>query len=330
MSTYIVSCLDTFAPNVQAAMQSVLPDNFEIRFAQSLEEEEHLRLASDADFLLVGGLPLTHRIIDNASRARLIQKWGIGIDKIDLAAAKAKGIPVSITAGANASPVAELAVGLMLSVYRRIPYADRNLRNGKWLKPQMRSFCYQLGGKTVGLLGFGAISRMVAKRLRGFDVKVIYHDIRKADPETESKLNAQAVSFGDLLSQSDVLSIHTPLTESTRHIIDANALEKMKKNAILINTARGGIVDEQALLEALTNGSLLGAGLDSFESEPLPANSRLLQLDNVVVTPHAGGGVLDNVENVSRHAFGNMLKILNNETLAPADIIISQTETTQA
>lgn len=330
MSTYIVSCLDTFAPNVQAAMQSVLPANFQLRFAQSLDEEEHLRLAKDADFLLVGGLPLTHRIIHNASRARLIQKWGIGIDKIDLAAATAKGIPVSITAGANASPVAELAVGLMLAVYRRIPYADRNLRNGKWLKPEMRSFCYQLGGKTVGLLGFGAISRMVAKRLQGFDVKVIYHDIRKADPETESQLKTQAVSFDDLLSHSDVLSIHTPLTDSTRHIIDADALSKMKKNAILINTARGGIVDESALLEALTNGQLLGAGLDSFESEPLPGDSKLLRLDNVVVTPHAGGGVLDNVENVSRHAFENMTKTLNNQAHAPADIIIAQTEAKQA
>ncbi len=329
MSSYIVSCLDTFAPNVQEAMRSVLPEGFKIRFATSLAEDDQMEMVSDADFLLVGGGHLTGKLIRNASRARLIQKWGIGIDKIDLDAAKAKGIPVSITAGANAGPVAELAVGLMLAVYRRIPYADRNLRQGRWLKPEMRSFCFNLGGKTVGLLGFGAISRMVAKRLAGFDVRIIYHDIHRADPETESRLGAQAVSFDELLRESDVLSLHTPLTDSTRHIINADALSKMKAKAILVNTARGGIVDEEALYAALTSGKLLGAGLDSFEQEPLGADSPFLTLDNVVVTPHAGGGVLDNVENVSRHAFANMLKILNDEPMTPADVIVPKAQAPQ-
>jgi len=322
----MVSCLENFAPSVQEAMRGVLPPGFEIRFAASLDEDEHIKLVSDSDFLLIGGGHLTDKILQNANRARLIQKWGIGIDKIDLQAAKARGIPVAITAGANATPVAELAVALMLSVFRRIPYADRNLRAGRWLKPEMRTLCRNLGGKTIGLLGFGAIAKMVAKRLSGFDVRIIYHDIHKADTETESKLNAHAVSFEELLTQSDVISIHTPLSASTRRMINAEALSKMKSTAIIVNTARGGIVDEDALYKALTTGAILGAGLDSFDTEPLPGDSPFLALDNVVVTPHAGGGVLDNVENVTRHAFANMLRILNNEDLKPADIIVSQVE----
>ena len=258
-TTYEVSCLDVFAPSVRDVIQRSLPPDFNIKFANTYDAREQLDLVTGADFLLVGGAPLTGDMIRQAKRLRFIQKWGIGVDKIDLGAAEEAGIPLGITAGTNAGPVAELAVGLMLAVYRRIPFIDKNLRQGKWLKSEVRSWCYQIQGKTVGLLGFGAISRMVARRLLGFDAKIIYHDLARADSATESALRATYVSLDELLAQSDILSIHTPLTDGTRHLIDKNAIRKMKDNAVLINTARGGIVDEAALYDALVSGKLLGA-----------------------------------------------------------------------
>jgi D-3-phosphoglycerate dehydrogenase len=219
-------------------------------------------------------------------------------------------------------PVAELAVALMLAVYRRIPYADRKTRAGEWIKPQMRGMCYMIDGKTVGLLGFGAIARMVARRLSGFDCKVVYHDVNRADHITERALNARWVPFEELIAKSDILSIHVPLTKQTANIIGAEAIARMKDGAVVINTARGGIVDEVALHEALVSGKLRGAGLDTFAEEPPKPDNLLLRLDHVVLTPHAGGGVFDNVENVARHAIGNMLKRLAGAPFAPQDVVV--------
>jgi D-3-phosphoglycerate dehydrogenase len=322
VAIYKVSCLDVFASSVQKAIREVAPALYEIRFAQSYASDEHMELIGDADFLLVGGVPLTATMIEHAKRVRLIQKWGIGVDKIDLEAARRAGIPVAITSGANSGPVAELAVALMLAVYRRIPHADRNMRAGVWLKSDMRSWCYQLDGKTIGLLGFGAIARMTAHRLRGFDANIIYHDLNRADPASERALHAKSVSFDELLERSDILSIHTPLTKTTRNMVNDAAIAKMKDGAVIINTARGGIIDERALYDALVCGKLRGAGLDSFEVEPTTRDNPLFGLDQVVVTPHAGGGVFDNVAHVAHHAFGNMGRVLAGEHLATNDVIV--------
>lgn len=326
MATYTIACLDVFAAAVQAAIRGVAPAEFEINFAKTYDAGEQLGLVADADFLLVGGAPVSAAMIEQAKRLKFIQKWGIGVDKIDVAAARKAGIPLAITAGANAGPVAELAIGLMLAVYRRIPFADRNLREGVWLKPEMRSWCYQLDGKTIGLLGFGAIARMAAHRLRGFDAKIIYYDVNRAERVTERALQATYVSFDELLRRSDILSIHVPLTAATRHIINREAIAKMVDGAVIINTARGGIVDEDALCDALEAGKLRGAGLDSFEIEPLPVTSRLAKLDRVVLTPHAGGGVFDNVANVAEHALGNIGKFLRGEPLSPLDVVVPVTK----
>lgn len=322
MADHKIACLDVFAPAVQNEIRTVASPDFDIRFAASYDRDEQHGLVADADFLLVGGAALDASMIDKAGRVRLIQKWGIGVDKIDIDAARRAGIPVAITSGANSGPVAELAVALMLAVYRRIPFADRNLREGVWLKTEMRSWCYQLDGKTIGLLGFGAIARMTAHRLRGFDADIIYHDLQRADPASERALRARPVSFDELLARSDILSIHTPLTPATRHLIDSAAISKMKDGAVLINTARGGIVDEAALHDALVAGKLRGAGLDSFDVEPATRDNPLFKLDQVVVTPHAGGGVFDNVAHVARHAIGNMRRVLAGDRLSPLDVIV--------
>jgi D-3-phosphoglycerate dehydrogenase len=323
MAMLVVACLDVWAPNVRQLVRETAPADFDLRFADSYDEAEQMGLVRGCDMILVGGATLSAAMIEAAlPRLRFIQKWGIGVDKIDVEAARRMGVPLAITGGANAVPVAELAVALMLSVYRRIPYADRKTRAGEWIKPQMRGMCYMIDGKTVGLLGFGAIARMVARRLAGFDCKVVYHDINRADHITERALNARWVPFEELVAGSDILSIHVPLTKQTANIIDAAQIARMKDGAIIVNTARGGIVDEVALHAALVSGKLRGAGVDTFAEEPPPPDHPLLKLENVVVTPHAGGGVFDNVGNVARHAIGNMLKVLAGTPLAPQDIVV--------
>jgi D-3-phosphoglycerate dehydrogenase len=261
-------------------------------------------------------------MLAHARRLRFIEKWGIGVDRIDVEAARKKGVPLAITAGSNAGPVAELTIGLILGVYRRLAQVDAALRRGVWLKAEMREIGYQIAGKTVGLVGFGNIGRKVAQRLRGFDCRVAYFDQRRADAATETALGATLVSLERLLAESDIVSLHTPLTPQTGRMINAASIAKMKDGAVLINTARGELVDEKALYDALAAGKLRGAGLDAFDPEPPAKDNPLFTLDQVIATPHTGGAVFDNVENVARHAIGNILRFLRGEPLAPADVVI--------
>ncbi len=208
-------------------------------------------------------------------------------------------------------------------MYRRIPYVNRVMRQGGWPTPEMRETCFQISGKTVGLVGFGNIGRMLARRLGGFDARIVYFDMQRADAATEAALQARYLPLAELLQCSDIVSLHAPLNAQTTHMVNATSIASMKDGAVLINTARGGLIDEQALYQALVSGKLRGAGLDAFDPEPPAIDNPLLSLDQVVVTPHAGGGVLDNVENVARHAFGNILRFLRAEPLAAADLVIA-------
>ena len=323
---YTVACLDVWAPAVREVVSRVArelaPAELDLRFALSYDEAEQLALAEVADFLLPGWAAVTEPMLARAGRLRFVQKWGIGVDRIDVAALRRRGIGLSITAGANAGPVAELALALMLAVYRRIPYVNRSMRQGQWPKAEMRETCFQIKGKTVGLVGFGNIGRTLARRLSGFEAQVIYADTQAADPATEQALGVRRVGLAELLARSDIVSLHLPYSAQAGRLIDAAAIAAMKPGAVLINTARGELVDEAALYDALLTGQLRGAGLDAFDPEPPAASHPLFTLDQVVVTPHAGGGVFDNVEAVARHALGNLLRVLQGQALAPADVVI--------
>ena len=323
MSEKTIVWMEIHAPDVVAQEDALLPDGFRILRPKSrTDEAEHLSLLAQADYVIAGGIPIPRNYLQAAPHLKMIQKWGIGVDKIDCQAAKELGIAVSITAGANSIPVAELAVGLMLAVNRRIPYVDRQMRQGRWLKTEMRPVCYMLHGKTVGLLGIGNIARQVAKMLQGFSVQILYHDISPLSKEQESELHVQYADLDTLLRTSDVLSIHVPLTSDTRGMIGQAQLAQMKSTAILVNTARGGVVDETALARALESGTIRGAGLDSYESEPLGQDSPLLRLDNVVLTSHNGGGVIDNVSNVTAHAYRNITDHAAGHPLDPRDVVV--------
>ena len=319
---HFVACLDVWAPAVQDLVRRTAPSELDLHFARTYEWDEQIALVEQAEFLLPGWAEVTAPMLARARKLKMIQKWGIGVDRIDVQAVRQLGIPLAITAGSNAGPVAELAIALMLAVYRRLPYVNHAIREGQWPKAEMRESCFQIAGKTVGIVGFGAIGRMLAYRLRGFDAKVIYFDTHRANDATEKELSATYMALDELLAISDIVSLHAPFTPETFKMINAESIATMRDGVVLINTARGELVDEQALYQALTSGKLRGAGLDAFDPEPpLPSNP-LLSLDQVVVTPHAGGGVFDNVENVARHSLGNIMRHLRGEALRPADIVV--------
>jgi phosphoglycerate dehydrogenase-like enzyme len=225
----------------------------------------------------------TAEMIAAAPMLRLIQKIGVGVNTIDLDAAKARGIAVCNLPGTNARAVAELTLALMLAVLRRVSRFDAAMRRGEWLDPELQDGIGELGGRTVGLVGYGAIPRLLAPVLIALGCRLIYTSrAQHADALGEWR------SLDALLAEADVVSLHVPLTDDTANLIDAAAIARMKPGAVLINTARGGLVDQAALTEALANGRLAGAGLDVFVHEPHDASEALFRLSNVVLTPHIG------------------------------------------
>lgn len=318
--------LQVLNPAVKAEANKALPEGFEVFFpTSSTDTEEHDRLIEEADYLITQSIYVTGEQLRRAKHLKMIQKYGIGVDKIDCKAAEELNIPVCITAGANSVPVSEMAIGLMLAVNRRIPYVDKAVRAGQWPKAEMRAQCYMLQGKTIGLVGIGNIAKQVAKRLGGFDVKeIVYYDIFRLSEEKEQELHVRYVPLDELMTVSDVISIHVPLTDETRGMISAERIGMMKPTAILINTARGFIIDQDALIDALREKKIRGAGLDAFEEEPLSADSPLLALENLVLTCHHAGSVIDNVLPRAIHAYGNIKKFSHGEAIDPRDIIVKK------
>ncbi len=227
-------------------------------------------------------------VLDAAGpQLRVISQMAVGVDNIDLAACTARGIPVGHTPGVLSDAVADLTIGLMLATARRIIEAAEDVKGGRWQSwSPMGWVGPSLHGSTVGLVGMGRIGLAVARRLTGFGVRTLYHN-RNEHPQAQ-QVGATLVDWDTLLSQSDFVSLHCPYTPATHHLIDAAALARMKPGAMLINTARGGVVDQEALLDALRSGQIRGAGLDVTTPEPLPATHPLLSLPNVVVLPHIG------------------------------------------
>jgi phosphoglycerate dehydrogenase-like enzyme len=227
--------------------------------------------------------PVTRAAIERAPRLRLIQKLGAGVDTIDLEAARARGIPVCNLPGTNANAVAEHAIALMLAVLRKVPHFNREMRAGQgWSWPiERQGSLGEIRGRSVGLVGYGATASRLAPILEAFGAKVFY-TTRSEVPDARGT----RVTLDELLERCDIISLHVPHNETTRGMFDRARIARMKPGAILINTARGGLVDQDALIEALQSGHLAGAGLDTFAIEPVDATNPLLALDTVVATPH--------------------------------------------
>jgi D-3-phosphoglycerate dehydrogenase len=253
---------------------------------ECLTDEELLRHAADADlvWLFGGSKILTDRNLPLLLRCGAIVRTGSGTDNVPVAAATQLGILVANTPDALTDAVSDHVIGLLFAVLRRIAVQDRAVRSGEW--DRYRAWpLWTLRGRTLGLIGFGRIAQSVARKLSGFEMTVLSHD-PLVSPETAAKLGATMASLDEVLSRADAVSVHCPLTPETRHLIGEQALRRMKPTAVLLNTARGPIVDEAALTRALTEGWIAGAGLDVLEQEPACPDYPLLRLDNAVITPH--------------------------------------------
>ena len=254
-------------------------------------------------------------VMDEAGQQlKVISNHAVGFDNIDINAATARKIPVGNTPDVLTDATADFAFALMMAVARRIPEAERYVHEGNWKTwSPMILLGVELKGATLGLIGFGRIGKSVARRANGFDMRVIYYDPSEKNPDPEFK--ATPVDLETLLEESDFISLHTPLTPKTHHLIDAQALSKMKPNAVLVNTARGPIVDPDALYEALKEKRIFGAGLDVTDPEPLPLDSLLLTLDNIVITPHIASASKTARDNMSWMAARNLIAGLKGERL---------------
>lgn len=254
-------------------------------------------------------------VMDQAgSQLKVISNYAVGFDNIDVPAATARKIPVGNTPGVLTDATADFAFALMMAVARRIPEAERYVHEGKWKTwSPMTLLGVDLQGATLGLIGFGRIAQAVARRAQGFEMQVIYYD--PSEKNAYPDLNATQVDFDTLLTESDFISLHTPLTPDTRHLIDSEALSKMKPTAVLVNTARGPVVDPQALYEALKAKRIFGAGLDVTEPEPIPMDSPLLTLENIVVVPHIASAGKATRAKMSRMAAENLIAGLKGERL---------------
>lgn len=248
---------------------------------------------TDAEIIILRIFKAPKEIIANNPNLKMILRWGAGFDSVDIEAAGKQGVLVTNTPGANAEAVSQLALLLMLAVGRKLYSHEASLKAGEWSKNTFLNESFTLAGKQVGIIGGGNIGRMVATKVQCFGSTVQYFDVFRLSEEMEQKFNLRFVPLEELIATSDVISLHVPLLDSTKHMISEEEIAKMKPGTIIINTARGGLVDDKALAAAVQAGKLGGAGLDVVEEEPLPVGHELLSHPNIVVTPHIGGGVAD-------------------------------------
>lgn len=314
-----VALYGVFNPAAIAMFHEKLPKDFELIEFDSADELEKLR---DADYLVNRSYPINEDVLKFTPKLKLLQKWGAGYDKIDLESTGKRGISVAICLGGNATPVAEHTVLLMLAVYRNLIPLSTKIKQNIWARDEYAKKSYMINGKTVGLLGLGSIGQKVGLIVRkGFGAEVQYYDLRRLPEEKEIALGFKFVDFETLLRTSDIISIHVPLVDTTRNMVNQDSFRKMKRSAVLINTSRGGVIDESALLEALQNKTIAGAGVDTFANEPLDADSPLLQFENLVATPHCGGNTADNDINMVTCCIENILKYDQDQELLPPALV---------
>ena len=271
---------------------------------ERLEEQDLLQYACKFDGTICGDDCYTARVLDTcASRLKVISKWGTGIDSIDRAAAERLGIQVFRTPGAFTEPVADTTLGYMLAFARRQPWLDRAMKAGVWDKIPGRS----LGECTLGVIGVGTIGKAVIQRSQAFNMRLLGTDIVEVDPQFISSNNLTMISREELLVASDFVSLHCDLNPTSHHLINQRTLGLMKPTAVLINTARGPVINEPDLVDALLNHEIAGAALDVFEIEPLPKTSKLRQLDNVLLAPHNANSSPTAWERVHTNTIRNLL-----------------------
>jgi len=329
MPEITVAILDKFHPHINTAIKAAVPANWAVSFIEESTLAARAAVLRDADIAFVMAAPIPKELLAEAQRLRFIQKLGAGVDRIDLDACRKLGIGVARLHAGNSIPVAEHTILLMLAIYRQLPQIDRRTRAGAWQKEDARGMHRQLQDKIVGLVGFGAVGKEVAKRLRGFEVMIVYYDPVRASRDIEQSLDVTYSDLDELVRTAVIVSLHLPLLPQTAGIIDARRIGAMNPGAVLINCARGGLVDEVALAAALKDGRLFGAGIDAFANEP-PVGSPLLELDNTVVTSHLAGATLDNLSGIVVRAVANAKTVLRGDALPATDVVVAPARTVPA
>ncbi|MFN8557575.1 MAG: 2-hydroxyacid dehydrogenase [Dehalococcoidia bacterium] len=310
-----------FAPRIAPAAEEIgqrlLPRGFDFEYlAEPNEPERRIAQLRSADFLMgfYSGRRLSPEDYDHIGAVKLIQLLSAGYDGMNLGMLRELGVPLASNGGANSYAVAEHAIMLMMAVYRNLPGLDAALRRGEWSRGRLgEEEAHELAGRTVGVIGAGNIGTLVARRLAGFEVELIYTDPVRLTPEMAATLKMTYVEPDDLFRRADVVTLHAPGNPSTHHMINARTLALMKPDAILINCARGELVDEEALYDALKERRIAGAGLDTFDPEPpLPGNP-LLTLPNVVLSPHAAGPTWESWPKRFGNSYANIERVARGE-----------------
>lgn len=282
MNQSVLIC-DQVAPILNEILQK---NGLKISYEPEITPEQIKEKISNFDIVVVRSrTKITKEMIDRAVQCKIIARVGVGLDNVDVEAAKAKNIRVINAVEGAMNAVAELVLGLMLSMAREIPRADREIRNGKWLKKELMGI--ELSGKYLGIVGLGNIGKRLAKLARGLNMNIIGFDVMPIADDFVRDVGLIKADIDTLISSADFISFHVPLTETTHHLVNAKRISTMKKTAYIINTSRGEIIDEDALYDALKEGKIAGAALDVFEKEPATGN-KLTTLPNVVCTPHIG------------------------------------------
>jgi D-3-phosphoglycerate dehydrogenase len=320
--TETICLLDMTTPARAEKLRALLPPGFVLTHGTARGDEHMKEIIAEADYAISGQVAVSGDVLRAGKKLKLLHKWGVGYDNIDIATARELGIKVARTTGSNALPVAEFALGLMISALRYIGYGHAELKKGHWSTGSLPGETFMLSGKTVGIIGFGAIGQNVAKLLRGFGCTILYSKRQPLTPEEEAALGVRHASLDEILAQADVVSLHCPLTPETTNLIGREAFAKMKKTAVLINVARGGVVDESALVIALREREIAGAAMDVYAIEPLPADSDLLTLDNLVVTPHLAAMAADNFAPTVSRMFANIAYVSRGEPVPAKDLVV--------
>jgi phosphoglycerate dehydrogenase-like enzyme len=295
-------------PDAADAARAVAPSGFELVIAPA-NSAEYTEALNDAEYLVgfVDGL-IDDELYSTGPQLRLVQLLSAGYDRADIDAARRGGVPIANNGGANSIAVSEHAIMLMLAVSRQLVRQHTTVIAGQW-RGNSTPRVYELSGKTLGIIGLGTIGKKTARRASAFGMSVIYYDIERLTEEAEDALEVRFRLLSEILHTSDVVSLHVPLNASTRHMISADELALMRSSAIIINTARGPVIDETALCAALTTGVIAGAGLDVFEQEPPPVDNPLFDLDNVTLTAHLAGPTFESFSARVRNGFDNVQRV---------------------
>lgn len=313
--------LDPATPERLDRLRPFLPEGWEIGTAASRAPEDQVAALEGAQYAITGDVPFTAEMAA-VPGFRAVHKWGVGYDNIDLDAARARGVRVLRTTGSNAVAVAETTLGLILAVNRNIVRGHVGILDGKWRKGELAPTSRTLSGMTVGIIGLGYIGKALARLLQGFGCTVLYNKRSPLASAEEAELAVRFADLPELLATSDIVTLNCELNDSTRNLIDGAALATMKPDAVLVNAARGGVMVEADLAEAIREGRLRGAGIDVFAIEPITPDNPLIGLDRVILTPHVGAISADSFAPTVTRMMANLKAIEDGETPRETDILV--------